>query len=231
MNARKLLSVALFGALMLLLAPGALAQNRSGGGGASFVVALEAGAMATSLDRLDDEFHRPNGALPFETAPVATLNAAAMLQVGSVLRIGGVFGFAGSGSEYTTRQLEFSRIGARLEVGYGTEYGWGFWVGGEYFWGRLLTTSRDNAFQYDGIAGFYDYEARGSGMRFSANLDIPVFYRMKLRVSPFIEHFASSDEVYTVNVSDRAPEPVLPATDSGPAMHSMGLTLGVVFVF
>lgn len=191
-----------------------------------FGLAIDFGGAGARLANLDESFHGPNDAAEFGGFGMVAWDVSGFMEFNHVFRVGLVGG--GLHGAPTNRDADFTYFGLQIEGGYRGFSGWGAWLGVDFGYGRMLTTSRDSNFADDGIPGFYDYEARGLGLRISGRVEREISPFLSLRLSPFVQTIIPTTDEYTVNIADTAPAPVLPGGDRGRYL-AYGATFGIVF--
>lgn len=191
-----------------------------------FGFAIDFGGAGARLNDLDEAFHAPNSAAEFGGFGALAWDLSGFMEFNHVFRVGIVGG--GVHGAPTNRDADFTYFGLQLEAGFRGYSGWGGWFGVDFGYGRMLTTSRDTNFDDDGIPGFYDYEARGLGLRFSGRVEREIGPFVSLRLSPFVQTIIPTFDEYTVNLPEAAPAPVLPGDANGRYI-AYGATFGIVF--
>lgn len=160
-------------------------------------VAVDFGAGGLMNRKLDDRFYTPNNTAELGGVTAFAWDAMLYGQFRDAFRAGfHVGGMTGGQRDVDANILN---AGLLLEGGRRFYTGWGLWLGTSIGYGRGLASSVADS---GPNIRYYDYEARGLGVRAFGRVERELAPFITLRLTPFVDTLVRTDDQYTFNVPE-----------------------------
>lgn len=184
-----------------------------------FGAAFDFGVSSMNNRKLDRDFFGANNAPQMGAFAALAWDLTGYAQFMDAFRIGLNVGAADGGPNTTKANL--LHAGLNLEGGRRFYTGWGLWMGANVGFGRTLASSYSAASD-----SYFDYEARGLGVRAFGRIEREVAPFITLRLTPFVDTLVRTQDKYTENVPSSAPATNFPSATRGTTV-GYGIMLGV----